>query len=174
MTLNESDGPNSNAIPTQVDPIPAAGISEILGLLEVLDDRKGREKVYTLARDLNFEFGALLLVIKAAESLDFIYTPGTDVVLKALGKKMIEIDMNSKKKILQNQLRRLSLFQWVRAVLMTQEDHRMNKDEFLEQLHNVLPKERVDQLFDTVINWGRWGEFLGFSQDDNFIYLDQG
>lgn len=157
-----------------VDPIPAAGISEILGLLEVLDDRKGREKVYTLARDLNFEFGNLLLVIKAAEMLDFVYTPGTDVVLKALGKKMIEIDMNSKKKILLNQLRKLSLFEHVRKTLLAQEDNRMTKEKFMEALTEALPKERVDQLFQTVLDWGRWGEFLGFSRDDDFVYLDQG
>ncbi|MBS1983019.1 MAG: AAA-associated domain-containing protein [Bdellovibrionales bacterium] len=171
--MSPSEAANNSPI-SHVDPIPAAGISEILGLLEVLDDRKGREKVYTLARDLNFEFGSLLLVIKAAEMLDLVYTPGTDVVLKALGKKMIETEMNEKKKILLNQLRKLSLFQYLRGVLIDKEDHRLAKKDFVDVIHSVLPKERVDQVFDTVVNWGRWGEFLGFSQDDDFVYLDQG
>lgn len=168
----DATAPAADAAP--VDPVPSAGISEVLGLLEVLDDRKGREKVYTLARDLNFEFGNLLLVIKAAELLDFVYTPGTDVILKTLGKRMIEIDMNSKKKILLNQLRKISLFQFARTTLLAVEDRRMSKDSFMEKLHEVLPKERPDQLFHTVVDWGRWGEFLGYSHDDGFIYLDQG
>src|SRR5690242_17470614 len=92
---NPPPGPTSPGdAELRVDPIPAAQISEVLGLLEVLDDRKGKEKVWTLARDLSFDFGRLLMVIKAAEMLDFVYTPGTDVVLKLTGKKMIELDMN--------------------------------------------------------------------------------
>lgn len=175
MDIDMTPGQSVNTAPTQVHPIPTAGISEILGLLEVLDDRKGREKVYTLARDLNFEFGNLLLVIKAAEMLDFVYTPGTDVVLKALGKRLIEeVDMNAKKKLVLNQLRKLTLFQHLKQVLLTKEERRMSKKDFLDEIHAVLPNERVDLLFDTVVNWGRWGEFLGFSQDDDFVYLDQG
>ena len=156
------------------DPIPQAGISEILGLLEVLDDRQGKDKVYTLARDLNMEFGSLLLVIKAAEMLDFVYTPGTDVVLKALGKKMIETEMNEKKKVLLGQLRQLSIFIHLGEVLASREDRRLSRAEFLDEIAHSLPKERPEQVFETVINWGRWGEFLGYSQDDGYVYLDQG
>jgi NitT/TauT family transport system ATP-binding protein len=157
-----------------VDPVPKSGISEVLGLLEVLDDRKGKVKVYTLARDLNFNFSDLLLIIKAAEMLDFVYTPGTDVVLKALGKKMIEIDMNAKKKIVLNQLRKISLFQYLREHLMTRDDKRMSQQDFLDLCQLALPKEMPDQVFETVINWGRYSEFLGFSTDDGYVYLDQG
>jgi len=158
---------------TPVDPVPNAGISEILGLLEFLDDRAGKIKIYTLARELNMEFGNLLLVVKAAEVLDFVYTPGTDVMLKTLGKKMIEIDMNSKKRILLNQLKKLSLFRFIREKLSVEENKRMEKGAFLEVLSEVLPKERPEQVFETIVNWGRYGEFLGYSQDDNYVYLDQ-
>jgi NitT/TauT family transport system ATP-binding protein len=159
---------------TRVYPIPRAGISEVLGLLEVLDDRSGKEKVYTLARDLNFDFGNLLLVIKAAELLEFVYTPGTDVVLKALGKKMIETEMNAKKRLLLAQLHKLSLFAYIKEQLSVQEEKRMSKNDFLELLAAALPKESPEQVFETVLNWGRWAEFLGYSQDDDFVYLDQG
>lgn len=174
MDSDSSSPKNIPAAPVPVFPIPPAGISEIFGLLEVLDDRRGKEKVYTLARDLNFNFSSLLLIIKAAELLDFIYTPGTDVVLKALGKKVIEIDMNAKKKILLHQLRKLPLFQLFKSHLLTQDDKRMSKNDFLEICREALPKEIPEQVFETVINWGRYAEFLGFSSDDDFVYLDQG
>jgi NitT/TauT family transport system ATP-binding protein len=171
-----SDQPHSQApvVPERVDPIPNAGISEMLGLLEILDDRQGKEKVYNLARDLNFDFGNLLLIIKAAEMLDFLHTPGTDVVLSSIGKKMIETEMNEKKKLLLNRLRHLSLFQFIKLKLLETSDQRMSKDDFLEMLRHILPKEPPEPLFQTVVNWGRWGEFLGYSQDDNHVYLDQG
>jgi len=171
---SSSNPPSNNPGTPVLFPIPQAGISEVLGLLEILDDRKGKEKVYTLARDLNFDFSKLLLVIKAAEMFDFVYTPGTDVVLKALGKKVIEIDMNAKKKIVLNQLRKIPLFQHFKSHLLTHDDKRMSKKDFLEICAEALPKEIPDHVFDTAINWGRYAEFLGYSSDDDFVYLDQG
>lgn len=173
-TDDQANPPSDRAERHAADPVPQAGISEILGLLEILDDRQGKIKVYQLARELSMEFGQLLLVIKAAEALDFVYTPGTDVVLKALGKKMIEIDMNSKKRILLGQLRKLSLFIFLKAELLKAEQHRVSKEDFLALIMEALPKEKADQVFETVLSWGRYGEFLGYSQDDNYVYLDQG
>ncbi len=169
-----SDPENAQSPALVVDPLPQAGISEILGLLEILDDRAGKIKIYQLARELSMEFGQLLLVIKAAEALDFVYTPGTDVVIKTLGKKMIEIDMNSKKRILLQQLRKLTLFQYLKAKLMEAEKHHISKNDFIDLIKDALPKEKSEQLFETVLSWGRYGEFLGYSQDDNYVYLDQG
>jgi len=173
---DDSSQPNKTPPPSDVRvyPIPRAGISEILGLLEVLDDRSGKEKVYALSRDLNYDFGALLLIIKAAEMLEFVYTPGTDVVLKALGKKMIETEMNAKKRLLLGQLHKLSLFSFLRERLLVREEKRMSKNEMLELLAEILPKESPEQVFETVLNWGRWAEFLGYSQDDDYVYLDHG
>jgi len=172
---NSGGGDPINSVPVlQVDPLPHAGISEVLGLLEVLDDRKGREKIYTLARDLNFDFGNLLLIIKAAEMLDFVYTPGAEAVLKALGKKMIETEMNAKKKLLLAQLRKLGLFKVVKAKLQENSESRVSQNEIIELIQTHLPKEKPDLVFETLINWGRFAEFLGYSQDDGHLYLDQG
>jgi len=172
--MSDPDSRTNNPKPLEVDPVPPAGISEILGLLEVLDDRKGKEKIYTLARELNFDFGNLLCIVKAAEMLELLYTPGTDVVLKALGKKVIETDMNEKKKIILQQLRKLTLFQFIKRLLGDQEEKKIHKDKFIETLCQVLPREHPEQIFETIIGWGRWGEFLGYSQDDGYIYLDHG
>jgi hypothetical protein len=91
-------------------PVPEVGMTRILGLLEVLDDHGGREDIYRLARDLSYEFGDLLGVIKAAEILGLVDTPGGDVVLQPLGKQIIESDVNTKKSLLKKQVKGHSLF----------------------------------------------------------------
>jgi hypothetical protein len=97
-----------------------------------------------------------------------------DVILSDLGKQLIESEMNSKKTLLLEQLRKMSLFQTVKKILESQDERRMSKDKLIEELQEVLPNEKAEEQFDTLINWGRWGEFLGYSQDDDFVYLDQG
>ena len=36
-----------------------------------------------------------------------------------------------------------------------------------------LPTEDVDQLFKTIVSWGRYAELFGYSADDQTLYLDQ-
>lgn len=156
-----------------VEPIPQTGISHILGLCEVLDDRGGREDVYKLARELNYKFGELLVVLKAAEMLQLISTPGADVVLEPLGKKVIETDVNGKKAIVQAQMERLKVFQHFKRLLGNAPHEGVDKDTILEELAILFPSENPKTTFNTLINWGRYGDIFGYSRDTDRFFLQQ-
>jgi NitT/TauT family transport system ATP-binding protein len=165
---------STESVQVELDPLPESGISEILGLLEILDDHDGRAKSYDLARELKMDTGALLTTIQAAEMFGFLRTPGADVIISELGKRLIESEMNTKKQLLLEQLRKIALFQEVKRILEGQDERRMPKDKLIEQMQQIMPNEKAEEQFDTLVNWGRWGEFLGYSQDDDYVYLDQG
>lgn len=154
-------------------PIPQVAISRIIGLLEVLDDAGGRYDVFRLARDINYEFGAILQVIKAAELLELVVTPGADVVLTGTGSKLLRSKVNGRKKLLREQIRKLPLFQSVVEILSRSDDHRADEDAFLEILALHLPAEDSEALLKTVIDWGRYAELIGYSPEDQQLYLDQ-
>jgi hypothetical protein len=154
-------------------PIPQVAISRIIGLLEVLDDAGGRYDVFRLARDINYEFGAILQVIKAAELLELVVTPGADVVLTGTGSKLLRSKVNGRKKLLREQIRKLPLFQSVVEILSRSDDRRADEDAFLEILALHLPAEDSEALLKTVIDWGRYAELIGYSPEDQQLYLDQ-
>jgi len=156
-----------------IDPIPNVPISRIIGLLEVLDDAGGRYDVFRLARDINFEFGAIIQVIKAAELLDLVVTPGADVVLTGTGSALLRSKVNGRKKLLRGQMSKLPLFRAVVDVLMRSEDRRASEDAFLEILALYLPAENSEALLKTVIDWGRYSELIGYSPEGEEVYLDQ-
>jgi NitT/TauT family transport system ATP-binding protein len=156
-----------------IDPIPNVGISRIIGLLEVLDDAGGRYDVYRLARDLNLEFGEILRVIKAAEMLSLVETPGADVVLTSTGSQMLRGRINSRKKLLKEQLKKLPIFRAVVEALQRSDDSRADADAFLEIFALHLPAEDSEALLKTVIDWGRYAELVGYRPDDQELYLDQ-
>ena len=81
-------GPSDAGTPKRPgwEPLPDASIVEIIGLLEVLDDRGGTEDVFDLVEDSGSEFGKVMAVVKAAELLDFVDTPKQDVVLAESGR----------------------------------------------------------------------------------------
>ena len=156
-----------------IDPIPQVGISRIIGLLEVLDDAGGRYDVFRLARDVNFELGEILMVIKAAEMLGFVETPGADVVLTAVGARLLKGRVNARKQLLKEQLKKLPIFRSVVDALQRSDDHRADQDAFLEIFALHLPAEDSEALLKTVIDWGRYAELIGYNPEDQELYLDQ-
>ena len=155
-----------------VEPLPNTGVSMMLGLCELLDDRGGREDVYRLARDLQMPFADLLLAIKGAEMLGLIDTPGGDALLTPGGKRCLEVPMNEKKAIIKEQLKKLRIFQHIIRILERAPDKELDADVITEELSMLLPLEQPRAMFNTLINWGRYGEILGYSRDTDRVYLN--
>ncbi len=159
--------------PAGINPIPETNLPRVFGLLEVLDDRGGKEDGYKLARELNYNFGELLKVMKAAEVLGFVDTPRGDIVLEPLGKRFLESDINQRKIILRERLKQHGLFSYFVRLLRGQEDRSLPKEMIIEHLTILLPNENAVRLFGTMVNWGRFAELFGYNQDDDRFYLDQ-
>jgi len=156
----------------RITPIPDSGLTWVIGLLETLEDRGGRDDGYRIARDLQFKFADLLKVMKAAEILGFVSTPDGDVVLEPLGKKFLELDINGRKLLLRELLKKHSLFAYLVRLLRGQPDHSLPKEVVLEHLAMLLPNEPPEKLFNTIVNWGRYGELFGYNKDEDRFYLD--
>jgi NitT/TauT family transport system ATP-binding protein len=156
-----------------INPIPDCQVTWVFGLLETLEDRGGRDDGYKIARDLQFKFGDLLKVMKAAEILQLVSTPAGDVVLEPLGRRFLESDVNQRKLIIREQLKQLGLFSYFIRLLHGQEDKSLIKEVVLEHLAMLLPNESTEKMFSTVVNWGRFAELFGYNKDEDRFYLDQ-
>jgi NitT/TauT family transport system ATP-binding protein len=160
-------------MPAAINPLPDCSLTWLFGLLELLDDRAGREDGYKIARELNFKFDDLLRVMKAGEVLGFLSTPAGDVVLEPLGKEFIESEVNKRKLIVREQLKKLSLFAYFVRLLHGQEDRSLTKEVVLEHLAMLLPNEKPERQFQVMVNWGRFAELFGYNKDEDRFYLDQ-
>lgn len=156
-----------------INPIPDCQMTWIFGLLETLEDRGGRDDGYKIARDLQFKFTDLLKVMKSAEILGFVSTPTGDVVIEPLGQRFLESDVNQRKLIIREQLKKLGLFAYFMRLLRGQEDRSLQKELVLEHLGTLLPNESPDKVFWTIVNWGRFAELFGYNKDEDRFYLDQ-
>jgi NitT/TauT family transport system ATP-binding protein len=159
--------------PAGINPIPDCQLTWVFGLLETLEDRGGRDDGYKIARELHFKFGDLLKVMKAAEILGLVSTPDGDVVLEPLGRQFLESDMNQRKLLIREQLKKQTLFAYLMRLLNGQEDRALTKEVLLEHLAMLLPNEAPEKMFSTVVNWGRFAELFGYNKDEDRFYLDQ-
>ena len=151
--------------------LPEIGISQILGLVELLMARNGREDIYKLAGELSMELGETLTVIKAAELLGLINTPGGDVVVEDFGQKVIDASITERKDLIRAKLEELPVFKNVREFLAAQEDSEVAREEVLEKLAELIPNEDAESSFTTIVNWGRYSELFGYNDDTQTFYL---
>jgi len=157
----------------KIEPLPEVSASEVIGLLEYLDDEHGREDIYKLAEAIQYESGELLSIIKMAEMLRFAETPGGDVVILDLGKKLLKSTIGARKLMIRDQLKNLELIQRLVDTLQKSEEGRLDRETTLEELSRFLPHENTEGLFKTIVNWGRYAELLGYNDDTQTLYLDE-
>jgi NitT/TauT family transport system ATP-binding protein len=155
------------------NPLPQTGISEVMGLVELLKSKGGREDIYKLAAELQMEFGDTLTVIRGAELLGLVHTPGGDVVIETLGEKVTKSRVKGRKTIVKEQLAKIPVFKRVIQFLGEKDDHQATRDQLLEILAELIPNENNEQTFATLVNWGRYAELFGYNDDSQTFYLDQ-
>jgi NitT/TauT family transport system ATP-binding protein len=159
---------------TRIEPLPHVQLAEVIGLLELLADEGGTADVFDITEKTEKDFGTVLQIVKAAELLDFVDTPKQQVVFTDLGKALIASDINTRKAIVNTQLRTLRIFLIVMGMLQNAAEYTLDRDVLLEEIALLLPNENPEQLLDTVIQWGRYAELIGYSANVQEVYLDVG
>jgi NitT/TauT family transport system ATP-binding protein len=158
----------------EVEPLPhGVSSSKVIGLLEYLDDHNGKEDIYKLAEAIHYEIGELLSVIKMAEMLGLAETPGGDVVITDLGRKILKSKVAQRKLIVREQLKKLKIYQHLIEALQKSEEGRLGRNVILEELARLFPHENGEALLKTIVNWGRYAELLGYNPDTETLYLDE-
>jgi|UniRef100_A0A7C3R3Z0 NitT/TauT family transport system ATP-binding protein len=156
------------------DPEQYPGISKIMGLLKVLEEAGGGGDLYQLGVDLHLELGEELQLVRAAESLGFVQTPGGDITLTDLGREILKKDINGRKKLIRERILTLPVFQTVLGWLMKEEDKSLPAEKIRERLMVAFPQEDPEGQFQVLVNWGRYAELFGYRGDREDLYVDQG
>jgi NitT/TauT family transport system ATP-binding protein len=157
-----------------VRPIPAARSSEILGLLEVLHDHGGEQDLFDLDKDTAYDFGHTIAVVKSAEMLGFVDTPGDLVRITDLGREMVAAPTVEKKVLLRRRLLTLGLFAELVKFLAEKPDLPRRGEDVRAFLSEQLPGQSIRDLFRTVVSWGRYGQLFDYDATADEIGLFAG
>ena len=101
-----------------VEPLPNVNTAEVIRLIEHLYARGGQQDVFHICDETNRPFASIIAVVKAAEMLDLIETPGHMVVLTPKGKEFAEAGLERRRAIWREQLLALQLFRTVYDVVL--------------------------------------------------------
>lgn len=165
------DLPAETPAAPMVEPLPYARTSQILGLIEYLDNRGGTADIFASAVEAGYKFGPFLEVVRAAEMLDLADTPRRTVVLTPLGIKFAKLPTDEAKSIWSKQCRSLALFQKVFELLGSSPGRQVSKNEVIQLISRLLPNENAEQTYEVLVTWGRHGGLFSYDAPSETLSL---
>jgi NitT/TauT family transport system ATP-binding protein len=153
-------------------PLPHVSVGGLAGLVEILNNRGGRDDLPELGRLLTFEVDDLLPIVDATEMLGFAKVADADIELTPEGKAWAEADILTSKELFATAAReRAPLVRAIVRALETTKDGTLNERFFLDLLRRAFGEDEARAQLDTAVNWGRYGELFDYHADDDELVL---
>jgi NitT/TauT family transport system ATP-binding protein len=150
---------------------PKATISEIIGLLEVVNDSGGIEDAARLAADFDLELDEILPSIDGAELLGFVRVTDGNIELTADAQKLLEMGIRDRKKIIRDKVEDVGIIKELTSKLMESVEHKLTKKETLKFLQDKIATADIESYFKIIINWTRHAGLIGYNSDSEEICL---
>jgi len=141
-------------------PLPNVNLGEVIGLVTLLHAEP--ESIFALATHLKKDFSTLLSVIKAAELIDLVETPGQTVRLTKAGIAFQKADQKQRKKTMHDLLLDLKIFRFLYDKIEQADGREVTEEEVMADLVQLFPNERHKVLFKTLVSWSRYAELLTY------------
>ncbi len=163
--------PARSALP----PLPHARIGALIGLLELLVDRGGREDLHRLAADLQFEVDDLLPLVDASVLLGLARVEEGDTILTEEGTVFAEAPMLQRKDLFRRILtQRPTLVTRIHTALVAKKNHRLHEEFFLELFEEHFSAAEARRQLNTAIELGRFAELFAYDADTGELVLEPG
>src|SRR5260221_506931 len=151
--------------------LPHVEINQIAGLLEQVQSDGGRADLYRVAAAIGLPFDELLPIVEAVELLGFATVDAGDITLTPLGKTFAEADIQERKDIFAQQIRRIPVIHWSEQLLTPAKGQALDKDVLPTALALDFDPQEAPRQFETAINWGRYAEIFSFDDDTDKVFL---
>ena len=148
------------AIDAAYAPLPHVNMGEVMGLVQMLGNEP--ESIFALATRLKRDFSTFLSVIKAAELIELVETPGQTVRLTKAGFDFRQADLKHRKELMRGLLLELKIFRHFADRIDQTEEKQISEADVLEDLTQLYPSERPKILFKTMVGWARYAELFSF------------
>lgn len=152
-------------------PLPYVRADQIVGLLEVLDEAPAPVTLVHLAQRLRLPADDLLPVIEAARLLDFVDVSDDRISLTEGGCSAARADIPERRAIFRRQVSHLPLVHQVIQLLARQPRRRLPRQWLMRWFGTTLSSLWATRTIDTLINWGRYAEILGYDARSGELYL---
>jgi NitT/TauT family transport system ATP-binding protein len=151
--------------------LPHARVGGISGLLEIVNDRGGREDLPKLAETLRLEVDDLLPAVDASALLGFAQVAQGDVTITDAGRMFATADVHPSHEIFREQLvKNVPFINTVVEALRQKNDRRIGKDFLVDILDEHFSASEAERQFETLVDWGRYAQLFEYDRDEERLY----
>jgi NitT/TauT family transport system ATP-binding protein len=151
--------------------LPHARVGGISGLLEIINDRGGREDLPKLAESLRLEIDDLLPAVDASSLLGFAEVAHGDVMLTDAGKEFATASVHRSHEIFKEQLlKHVPFASTVAEAIRQKKDGRIDKEFLLDILDEHFSEAEAERQFQTLVDWGRYAQLFEYDADEGRLY----
>jgi NitT/TauT family transport system ATP-binding protein len=151
--------------------LPHARVGGISGLLEIVEERGGREDLPKLAESLRLEVDDLLPAVDAAALLGLAEVAQGDVTINDVGKEFATAGVHRSHQIFKEQLlKNVPFVSTVVEALSNTKNHRIEKEFLLDILDEHFSESEAERQFETLVNWGRYAQLFTYDADEERLY----
>ena len=151
--------------------LPHARFGGISGLLEIVQERGGREDLPKLAESLRLEVDDLLPATDALQLLGFAEVAHGDVVITEAGKEFATAGVHRSHQIFKEQfLKHVPFVSTVMEAINQNKDGRIGKEFLLDILDEHFSESEAEKQFQTLVDWGRYAQLFEYDADEERLY----
>jgi NitT/TauT family transport system ATP-binding protein len=152
--------------------LPHARVGGIAGLLELLNDRGGREDLSVLSESFNMDVEDLLPIIEASVLLGYATLKEGEVEITPAGIAFADADIQTRKDLFREAaLKHVMVLQQIENILKAKTDHSIPREFFHDSLDEHFSDDEVDRQLDTAMNWGRYAEIFDYDRETERLIL---
>jgi NitT/TauT family transport system ATP-binding protein len=157
--------------PERFNMLPHVRVGGISGLLEIVNDRGGREDLPKLAESLRLEVDDLLPSVDASVLLGFAEVTEGDVVITEAGREFATAGVHRSHEIFQEQLlKHVPFVSTVVQAIGQKKDGRIEKDFLVDILDEHFSGAEAERQFETLVEWGRYAQLFEYDADEQRLY----
>ncbi len=144
------------------------------GLLELLNDRGGKDDLYHIADELQMGVDNLLPLVESATVLGFARADRGDLELTPTGKAFAEADIGTRKRLFREAaLANVPLLKQIQNTLAAKSDRSMPLEFFRDILREHFSEAEAQRQIETILNWGPYGDLFTYDSETERLTLHQ-
>ena len=155
--------------------LPEASISEVTGLLEILNspEHQGKMDLPEVADSLMLDIDDLFPLTELLEILRYAKISKGDITITQEGREFVEADILERKKLFSVYLKKyVPLARYIFDQLERHPRHRALEENFLSLLEDYLSEAEAERVLSTVIEWGRYAELFAYDYNSGVLSLE--
>ena len=156
--------------------VPNANVSELIGLLEQINDLKNKKSsvdLPELADEVRLDIDDLFPSLEALSKLKLATLSEGDVTITKPGLALILADITDRKILFKKHLmNHIPLVQFIYDAIKAKSSGKVDEDEILDHLQDHFTKQEAQRILHTIIGWGRYAEAFNYDSNSEKLTLE--